>query len=123
MSETQLLEQVTSEILADYLAARPPGAKDEAWSPSLWATLAEAGLPLVGVAEERGGAGGGWPEVSAVLRAAGRFGAPVPLAETCALSGWLLAEAGLPIPEGPLTIAPVRPGDRLEIVADGDGWQ
>lgn len=121
MSETRLLEQVTAEILRDYAAGRGAAA-DEGWAPALWQTLEGAGLPLVGIPEARGGAGGGWPEIAAVLRAAGRFAAPVPLAETCALAGWLLAEAGLPIPPGPLTVAPTRPGDRLEIVSDGGGW-
>jgi acyl-CoA dehydrogenase len=122
MSETQLLEQVTSEIVRDYLAARGADAADEGWAPALWATLAEAGLPLVAVPEEGGGAGGGWPELAAVLRAAGRYGAPVPLAETSALAFWLLAEAHLLIPDGPLTVGPVRAEDRLEAVRDGDGW-
>jgi acyl-CoA dehydrogenase len=122
MSETQLLEQVTSEIVRDYLAGPGSEAADEGWAPTLWATMAEAGLPLVGIPEARGGAGGGWPEIAAVLRAAGRSGAPVPLAENCALAGWLLAEAGLPIPSGPLTVAPTRADDRLTLARDGDGW-
>jgi len=134
MSETALLEQVTAEILRDYAAGRSAAAGraagesgeaalDASWAPMLWKTLEQAGLPLVGVPEAHGGAGGTWPEIAAVLRSAGRFPAPVPLAETAALAGWLLAEAGLPIPSGPLTVAPTRPADRLEIVADGDGWR
>jgi acyl-CoA dehydrogenase len=123
MSETRLLEQVTSEIVRDYLAGRGAEAADEGWSPTLWATLTEAGLPLIGIPEDRGGAGGGWPEIAAVLRAAGRYGAPVPLAESCALAGWLLAEAGLPIPAGPLTVAPTQVDDRLILTQDGDGWR
>jgi acyl-CoA dehydrogenase len=103
----------------DYLAARGPDAADEGWAPALWETLAEAGLPLVAVPEVQGGVAGGWPELAAVVRAAGRYGAPVPLAETSALAGWLLAEAGLPVPAGPLTVAPTRAEDRLEAVEDG----
>jgi acyl-CoA dehydrogenase len=127
VSETALLEQVTSEILRDYAVAREPRpgdgtATDDGWAPALWQTLETAGLPLVGIPDARGGAGGGWPEIAAVLRAAGRYTAPVPLAETCALAGWLLAEAGLPIPVGPLTVAPTRPGDHLEIQRNGEGW-
>jgi acyl-CoA dehydrogenase len=127
-SETALLEQVTAEILRDYAAARAPtfggaSADDEGWAPALWQTLDEAGLPLVGIPEAQGGAGGGWAEIAAVLRPLGRFPAPVPLAETAALACWLLSEAGLPIPSGPLTVAPTRPADRLEIAADGDGWR
>jgi acyl-CoA dehydrogenase len=123
VSETALLEQVTAEILRDHTAGRDPGFADEGWSAALWASLEGAGLPLVGIPEERGGAGGGWPEIAAVLRAAGRFAAPVPLAETCALAGWLLAMAELPIPSGPLTAAPMHPADRLEIVPEGGGWR
>jgi alkylation response protein AidB-like acyl-CoA dehydrogenase len=122
-SESRLLEQVTAEIVRDYLASRPADAADEGWAPALWATLADADLPLAGIPEQRGGAGGGWAEVAAVLRASGRYGTPVPLAESCALAGWLLAEAGLRIPEGPLTVAPVRADDRLELTADGNGWR
>src|SRR4051812_13235573 len=122
MTETQLLAQVTSEIIGDYLTSRGADALDEVWAPTLWATLAESGLPLVGIPEDRGGAGGGWPEIAAVLRASGRLGAPVPLAESCALAGWLLASASMPIPAGPLTVAPIHPDDRLTVVADGDGW-
>jgi acyl-CoA dehydrogenase len=126
--ETALLEQVTAEILRDYAAGREPTfgsgtAPAAGWAPDLWKTLDEAGLPLVGVPESQGGAGGGWPETAAIVRAAGRFPAPVPLAEAAALAGWLLAEAGLPVPSGPLTVAPTRPRDRLEVVADGDGWR
>jgi acyl-CoA dehydrogenase len=131
--ETALLEQVTAEILRDYVTGQiaavrpgPGGAGDEdraseRWAPALWRTLAEAGLPLVGLPEVRGGAGGGCPELAAVLRPAGRFPAPVPLAETAALAGWLLAEAGLPVPDGPLTVAPTHPDDSLELVVADHG--
>jgi acyl-CoA dehydrogenase len=128
VSETALLEQVTAEIVRDDAASRTAGAgaqggAEEGWAPTLWATLERAGLPLVGIPESQGGAGGGWPEIAAVVRAAGRLAAPVPLAETCALGGWLLAMAGIPIPPGPLTVAPTRFGDRLEIELAVYGWR
>lgn len=121
-AETALLEQVTAEILREYAvgqsAAGRPGAGGhrERWAPALWRTLEEAGLPLVGLPEAQGGAGGGWPELAAVLRSLGKHPAPVPLAETAALAGWLLTEAGLPMPHGPLTVAPTRRDDRLDVV-------
>jgi acyl-CoA dehydrogenase len=127
VSETALLEQVTAEIVRDYAASQRTGLGSpetaESWAPALWKTLDEAGLPLVGISEARGGAGGGWPEIAAVVRAAARYAAPVPLAETCALAGWLLATAGLPIPSGPLTVAPTHPSDRFEIELSVDGWR
>ena len=124
MSDTRLLEQVTAEIVRHYAAGRgAAAAADGGWAPALWETLEGSGLPLVGAPEAHGGAGGGWPEIAAVIRPAARYAAPVPLAETCALAGWLLAEVNLPIPSGPLTLAPTRPADQLEIVPDGDGWR
>ncbi len=39
------------------------------------------------------------------------------------LAGWLLAQAGLPVPEGVLTLAPVRREDVLTAVRAGAGWR
>lgn len=71
----------------------------------VWRDVEQAELCRLGVAAERGGAGGGEADACAVLRAAARYAPPIPLAET-QLAAWLAAEAGLDIPEGPLTIAP-----------------
>ena len=79
----------------------------EADGPSreLWDGVEQLGLPLIGVAEERGGPGGTLLDVVAVLQAAGRHAVPLPLAETN-LAGWMLSEAGVPIPGGPLAVVP-----------------
>jgi acyl-CoA dehydrogenase len=50
-------------------------------------------------------------DLAALLRAGGRFAAPIPVAETAMLGGWLLAEAGLALPRGPVTV--VEPGDTV----------
>jgi alkylation response protein AidB-like acyl-CoA dehydrogenase len=52
------------------------------------------------------------------LRIAGRFAAPVPLAETL-MAGWLLAQARIAVPSGPLTIAPVHADGGIALTADG----
>jgi acyl-CoA dehydrogenase len=88
------------------------------WPQALWNALAESGLPLTWVPEELGGAGAQMADGFAVLRVAGRFAAPVPLAETL-MAGWLLARAGIAVPPGPLTIAPVHADGRLVLGADG----
>ena len=49
--------------------------------------------PPTWVPDDLGGAGAEMPDGFAVLRVAGRFAAPVPLAETL-IAGWLLARAG-----------------------------
>jgi acyl-CoA dehydrogenase len=88
------------------------------WPRELWTALEEAGLPLAWVPEEFGGAGAGMADGFAVLRLAGRFAVPVPLAETL-MAGWLLARAGIAAPPGPLTIAPVHADGRITLGGDG----
>ncbi|MGH8688194.1 MAG: acyl-CoA dehydrogenase family protein [Burkholderiales bacterium] len=84
-------------------------------SPALWDELAKAGFdrPLA--------AGLELSEALSLLFAAGRHALPAPLAETI-LAGWLLASAGLPQPEGRLTVAPVREGDSVVAKRDGARW-
>ncbi len=93
-------------------------AGDERWKEPLWRALSEAGLTLAWVPENLGGAGASLNDGFAILAAAGRFAAPVPLAETL-LAGWLLARAGLAAPAGAMTVAPVRPRDRILLNPDG----
>lgn len=80
-----------------------------------WPALVEAGLAGVGIPEEAGGSGGTFAEAAGVLRIAAYHAAAIPLVETN-LAGRTLAEAGLPVPEGVLTIAS---GD-LELAGEGD---
>ena len=88
------------------------------WKGPFWLALADAGLPLAWVPEQLGGAGATLAEGFAVLGVAGRFAVAVPLAETL-LAGWLLARAEVAAPNGPMTVAPSRPADR--IIFDEDG--
>ena len=74
------------------------------WPAALWDEIAANGLDRVLVPEEKGGIGGSWEDAFVILRAAGRHAAPVPLAETIG-AGYLLAQAGLDAPEGPLSLA------------------
>jgi len=95
-------------------------AQDGAWKEKLWQALSEAGLPLAWVPENLGGSGGSLADGFAVLGVAGRFAPAVPLAETLA-AGWLLACGGLaaPAPAAPMTLAPLRPHDRIGLDAEG----
>jgi acyl-CoA dehydrogenase len=93
-------------------------AEGGVWPKALWDALEESGLPRAWVPENLGGAGAAMAEGFAVLRAAGRFAAPVPLAETL-MAGWLLARAGIAVPEGPMTIAPVHADGNIALGADG----
>src|SRR6516165_9802355 len=93
-------------------------AEKGVWPKALWDALEESGLPLTWVPEELGGAGAALADGFAVLRVAGRYAAPVPLAETL-MAGWLLARAGVAVPPGPLTIAPVHADGNIALRADG----
>lgn len=93
-------------------------AEATGWAPDIWDPLAATGAPWVGIPEELGGSGGTLADAAAVLRLCGRFAAPVPVAETGLLGGWLLASAGLTLPEGPVTVVPGRPEDHLRL--DGE---
>ena len=97
-------------------------AEKGAWPDKLWAALEEGGLTLPLVAEAGGGAGGDWRDAHTVVRAAGKHAAPVPLVETI-VAGWLLGQAGLDVPLGPLTIAPAHRDERLRLERAGNGWR
>ena len=92
------------------------------WPDKLWRALEEGGLTLPLVPESGGGAGGTWLDAHVVVRAAGHHAAPVPLAETIVASA-LLAGAGLEVPLGPLTLAPVHADETLTLARAGDGFR
>ncbi len=83
-------------------------AEADGWAPEIWSVLEEMGLPGISVPEAAGGSGGTVGTALAVLKLAGEHAAPVPLAETGCLAGWLLATAGLPFAAGPLTVVSPR---------------
>jgi acyl-CoA dehydrogenase len=97
-SETAELEQLAEDV---FTGADPAG---NGFDAALWATLEETGLARLTLPASAGGAGATLIESAVVLRAAGAHAARVPLAETDLLAGWLLTAAGLPVPDGPLTL-------------------
>ena len=97
-------------------------AEKGVWPDKLWRALEEGGLTLPLVPESRGGAGGMWADAHTVVRAAGKHAAPIPLVETI-VAGWLLGQAGLDVPLGPLTIAPVHRDERLRLERAGGAWR
>ena len=94
-------------------------AEDAGGAPELWAAFAETGFPWISIAEDAGGSGGTLADALEVLRLVGYHAAPVAAAETGVLAGWLLASAGLELPEGIATVAAGSEQDTLELGADG----
>lgn len=70
----------------------------------LWQALVDAGFTAMLNGEAQGGAGAAIGDVMEVLRMAGRHSVPAPLAESI-IAARVLAQAGLALPEGPLSIA------------------
>lgn len=89
-------------------------AEEGKWPKALWNALEESGLTLTWVSDEIGGAGAEMGDGFDVLKVGGAFAAPVPLAETL-LAGWLLGQAGIQVPMGPMTAAPVRADARVTL--------
>jgi len=105
-------ERVTREVAES--------AEKGEWPAALWQAVEENGLTLPLVPEAQGGASGTWGDAYVVVSAAGRHAVPLPLAETIVGSA-LLAAAGLEVPTGPLTLAPVQRDERLRLVRRDGG--
>ncbi|HUQ14305.1 MAG TPA: acyl-CoA dehydrogenase family protein [Novosphingobium sp.] len=74
-----------------------------------WPRLTEAGFATLLVSERKGGFGGDWGDLYAVLRLAGAHALAAPLGETI-VAHHLLAEAGIDAPDGSIGLLD---GDRV----------
>jgi acyl-CoA dehydrogenase len=93
------------------------------WPAALWDAVSAGGFTAALLPEDAGGFGISVPEAMALIRVAAGHAAPIPLGETM-LAGRILAQAGLAVPEGPLSLAPVRRGDAFELSrAPGGEWR
>lgn len=124
MSEIRsLLADTTSRLFTDLVTRELIESSEKGvWPEALWRALEEGGLTRPLVPERAGGAGGTWLDAHVLVRAAGRHAAPVPLAETI-VAGGLLARAGIDVPLGPMTVAPVEPDERLALSHAGGVWR
>jgi alkylation response protein AidB-like acyl-CoA dehydrogenase len=100
-----LLRETATRLFQEYCDAPALRAAEKAWPQDAWDAIEEAGLHRALVPEDAGGYGVPVADALSLLRVAGEHALPLPLAETL-LASWLLAGAGLPIPDGPLTLAP-----------------
>lgn len=114
-----IVVETATRVLQDHATAAVINRAEAGEFPAaLWDQLEESGLALTWVPESLGGSGAEMADGVGVLRVAGLFAAPVPLAETL-LAGLLLARAGLTAPAGPMTLAPVHPDEAITLGADG----
>lgn len=107
MSELgEIFGDVAEKIFSDLVTQELIEAAERGvWPGELWSAVEEAGLTRALLGEGQGGAGAMWADVYPILAAAGRFAAPIPLAEAM-LGAWLLNAAGLQVPAGTLSVVP-----------------
>ncbi|NKB48733.1 MAG: acyl-CoA dehydrogenase [Alphaproteobacteria bacterium] len=105
----------TDLVTADSLRAAEAGE----WPGDLWPALEENGLTRPLVPEAQGGVGLTWQDTFPILFAAGYHAAPVPLAETI-VAGWQLAEAGMAVPDGAITLADDQTS--LDLAGSDSAW-
>lgn len=121
--ETRMLLESMSRLFEDHCTKEVLDRAETGTFPTaLWQAVSETGVPLAALPESAGGADAEWSDLYAVLRVAGRYAAPIPLAETM-LAAWVASTAGLPVSERPMTVGPVRTDDRLTLQRDGNAWR
>ena len=104
--ELEILAQSAERLFADHVTPDLFDRVDAGeWPDALWRAVAAAGFERAEMAAV----------AATVSRVAGNFAAPIPLSETI-LATALLEDAGLPVPEGALTVASA---DAIAIDADG----
>ena len=119
MSEVDpLLIDATTKIFEDLSDPQTlNSAKNDDWRFALWSALEESGLTLAWVPSKNGGSGATLADGFSILEVAGKFAVPIPLGETL-LAGWLLSQGEINSPAGMMTIAPVRPRDKIELTSE-----
>lgn len=117
--DARLIADMTARIFADLADPQTlNAAADDGWRAPLWRALEEAGLTRAWLPEAAGGAGLDLATGFEILRISGQYAAPVAIAETL-LAGWALNQAGIAVPEGVMTVAPMRARDGLTLDQDG----
>jgi len=117
-SETLVVE-TAARVLADLADPQTIVQKcNDAWKAPLWSSQQEIGLELAWVSENGGGVAAFMSDGFGIIRESGRAALAAPLAETLP-AGWLPDQVDLAAPGGAMTVAPVRPKDRLNCDAGG----
>jgi acyl-CoA dehydrogenase len=118
VDDLEVLSRAADELFADFCAPETlRQAEHDGWHHDLWAAVNTAGFTGVSVPERFGGEGGTDQDGLVLLRSAGRRAAPIPLAESGFVAGWLLSSCGLDVPSGVRTV--IEPAG-VELVLEED---
>lgn len=102
--ELEELRTTVQKVLRDHCPPELVESSEGSWAPDLWGRFGELGLIRAGVSEDVGGYGGGDAVAAEVVRAAAGGAAPIPLAETTMVAGWVRAQVGLEHIDQPATV-------------------
>ena len=118
-----ILEDSIQRVLADHVTPELLRASEGGqWPDALWRLMEDNGFTLALVGEAAGGSGLGWSDVYPLVVAAGEHALPLPLPETM-LAAWLLDQAGLDVPLGPMSVADTRATGGVRATRSATGWQ
>lgn len=110
-----LIEDSAARLFAGQVGkAQREQAEDGHFDSSLWRQMSDSGFALALACEAAGGIGASWRAAYPILRGLGYWQVPLPLAETM-VAAQLLSLAGLPIPDGPLTLVEQGQGNDLRV--------
>ena len=114
-----LIADSVARLFADHVdnAARDR-AEAGSFDAVLWQRVSDGGFAMMLATEAAGGLGQDWAAAYPVLRGLGAWQVPLPLAETM-VAAQLLSQAGLPVPDGPLTLIEQGRGNTLQAREDG----
>ena len=119
MTPDPIIVETLERMLEDHCSATVvQEAEAGQWLEGLWSQLETTGLTLTWVPEEHAGAGASLIDGFEVAKVAGRYAVPVPLVETL-LAGWVLSQANVKAPSGPLSVAPARAEDCVKAERGG----
>lgn len=105
MRADELLVESIEGLLSKEVAPERINAAEGRMDTALWKLLEDNGLTSVGVPESSGGMGGTLHDLGAIVRAAGRHAAPVPIGDTLVAATFL---GDIAVPSGPMALAVVR---------------
>jgi len=115
VSADPLIVDTTDRMLAELCGPEVvTAAEDDKWPAALWDALEEFALVRAWIPETLGGPGTSLADGFAIGRLAGTHAVPAPLTETL-LAGWLASDAGLEVPQGPLTVASGRGSSSIRL--------
>ncbi len=113
-STTKIMESYsTKEVVND--------AENGKWASQLWNSLNQLGMLTVAVPEELGGNGGDFDDALSILSIAGKYSAPIPLAETYMVN-WILAEFGIKVKNEIMTLSCDHQQELFQFHRESDCW-